>query len=155
MSSQEDKPPKGINNDRMDQTLAQNLDKQKRAQFLDDNCEKKEEIGYMHRFKQEELTVKKDELATVAIEINDIKIEQKEAAKLVKEQLKPLEETKAGLLKDLKTKAEFRTEVCFKFIDHTERKVGYYNLEGKLVEERPARPEESQLTMKLLTGTNN
>jgi len=126
-----------------------------REDFLKDNCETIESIGFMRRFTPEELIEKKDCLATIAISINDIQMEQKEANKRFKEELKPLEEEKAAILSDLKQKAEFINAPCYKFIDHVEGKVGYYDKDGELVTERAMKPEEHQLTVRFLTGTDN
>ena len=135
--------------------MGQEYSATQRVLFLKDNCEKIDEIGYMKQFSPEEIAEKKDKLAEVSIEINDIEEEKKEVLKGFKESLTPLTEHKTTLLGHIKKKAEFVTEECFKFVDHTDRMVGYYNSEGVLVEARPMRPDESQLTMKLLTGTHN
>lgn len=126
-----------------------------RVLFLKDNCDKIEEIGYMKQFSPEEISEKKDALAEVSIEINDIEEEKKVVMTEFKEQLKPLTEHKSTLLGHIKKKAEFVTEECFKFVDHTDRMVGHYNTDGVLISIRPMRPDEGQLTMKLHTGTNN
>lgn len=135
--------------------MGQEYSPTQRVQFLKDNCEKIDEIGYMKQFTPEEIAGMKDTLAEVSIEINDIEEEKKEVMKGFKEQLTPLTEHKATLLGHIKKKAEFVQEECFKFIDAEERMVGYYNDEGVLVEARPMRPDEGQLTMKLMTGTHN
>lgn len=135
--------------------MGQEYSATQRAIFLKDNCYRIDEIGYMKQFSPEEITEKKDALAEVSIEINDIEEEKKVAMTEFKEQLKPLTEHKSTLLGHIKKKAEFVTEECFKFVDHADRMVGFYNHEGILVEARPMRPDESQLTMKLHTGTNN
>jgi len=140
----------------MDKVLGQGYKGVELEQFLRDNCEKREELGYMKRFTPEEIAEMKDQLATVSIEINDIEEEKKEAMSAFKDQLKPLTEHKTNLLGHIKKKAEFVTEDCFKFSDHTESMVGFYNSEGILVEARPMRPDEFQATIKWLqTGTNN
>ena len=73
---------------------------------------------------------------------------------LANEQIKQLEEENDGVTKQLKEKSEFVTENCFKFVDGDE--VGYYNAEGVLVYQRPARPEEKSPNVFRLqrTGTN-
>ena len=126
-----------------------------RVQFLKDNCDKIEEIGYMKRFSSDDLATKKDELAEISIAMADIEEEKKEAMAEFKERLKPLVEERATLLKDIKTKAEFKNEQCYKFVDHDEKMVGYYNSEGELVSARQMRPDEAQTIIKLLTGTND
>lgn len=139
----------------MDKVLGQDYDGLRRDQFLRDNCDSVEKLGYMKRFTPDEITERKNILAERSIEINDISIEAKEKAKEFKELLKPILEEKKQLLKDIKEKAEWTQEDCFKFIDHADGMVGYYNGEGVLVESRLMRPDESQLTITkmLKTGT--
>jgi len=129
----------------------------KRGQFLQDNCDTREEVGYMKRFTPEEISAFKDNLATVAIEINDIEEAKKEVLKDFKPQLTPLIDEKVILLTNIKKKAEFINESCYKFIDFESKQVGYYNSEGLLVEERNMRPDEAQLTIRMesKTGTHN
>lgn len=126
-----------------------------RVQFLKDNCEKIDEIGYMKQFTPEEIAGFKDQLAEVSIEINDIDEEKREVMKSFKAQLEPLTDLRTSLLGHIKKKAEFVNEDCFKFVDHQDKIVGYYNSEGILVEARPMRPDEGQLTIKLMTGTHD
>ena len=139
----------------MQKTLGGEYKGSEREQFLKDNCDTMEEIGFMKRFTPEEITTKKDALAEISIGINDVETARKEAMADFKDQLKPMVEERATLLKDIKTKAEYKNELCFKFLDHVAGTVGYYTREGELAEERTMRPEEHQLTVKFLTGTNN
>lgn len=140
----------------MQQKLGQEYKGEARAQFLQDNCDLVEEIGYNRKFTPEEITDMKDHLSEVAIEINDIEIEKKEAMKTFKDQLSPLKTRKVALLKNIKLKSEWMKEPCYKFISQDERLVSYYNSEGELVEFRSMRPEESQLTLRMVkTGTDN
>ena len=44
----------------------------------------------------------------------------------------------------LKSKSEYVSEPCYKLIDEDEKTAGYYNKEGMLVYERPARQDELQ-----------
>ena len=74
----------------MDKFLGQEILEQERWQFLQDNADAVEKIGYTHRFTPEELAQKKETLAEVSITINDIEIEKKEAMEEFKERLKPL-----------------------------------------------------------------
>ena len=140
----------------MNRTLGQDYtDGPKRIQFLKDNCDKVEEMGYMKQFTPDEIQQQKDELSEVAITINDIESERKEAMNEFKSKIKPLETQKATLLKNIKTKAEFVREECFKFVDFDDRMVGFYNSDGVLVEMRPMRPDEGQRTINLKSGTND
>ena len=90
----------------MDKFLGQDIPEQERWQFLQDNADAVEKIGYTHRFTPEELAQKKETLAEVSITINDIEIEKKEAMEEFKERLKPLNEEKQELLDHIKRGSE-------------------------------------------------
>lgn len=139
----------------MEHVLGQGYQGVKREQFLRDNCEAVEEIGYMKPFSPEEIQSKKDQLSEVAITINDIEISKKEAVQAFNNELKPLETDKKSLLQHIKNKSEHVKENCYKFIDFDSKMVGYYNSEGLLIEARQIRPDEGQRTINIKTGTND
>ncbi|WP_042369846.1 hypothetical protein [Bacteroides neonati] len=132
----------------MEKFLGQDIPEKDRWQFLQDNADAVEEIGYTHRFSPEELSQKKELLAETSIKINDIEIEKKEVADGYKEQLKPLNEEKQTLLENIKKGTEYIPhEECVKILDHSEKMAGYYNKLGELVYSRPIMPQEMQKTM--------
>ena len=144
----------------MDKFLGQDIPEKDRWQFLMDNADAVEEIGYTHRFTPEELAQKKESLAEVSIRINDIETEKKEAMDEFKERLKPLNEEKQELLDHIKKGSEFRSdEECAKILYHEERMAGFYNKLGELVYSRPIMPQEMQKTIFNITnkktGTND
>ena len=118
-----------------------------RESFLKDNCDKVEEKGYMKPYTPEELQQRKEELANASIEIAEIEQEAKEAAAHYKGMLKPLKETRARMVGDIKSKSEYVKELCYKFVDQEARETGYYNKEGDLIESRPATADELQPTL--------
>ena len=115
-----------------------------RKSFLNDNADSVEKKGYMKKFTDEDIVDFKDNLSKTDIQINDIEEEKKEVVNVFKLKLKPLQTQRQKLLKDLKHKAEFVTEECYKFIDNETRMVEYYNVEGELIETRPANADELQ-----------
>ena len=132
----------------MEQHLAQDISEQDRWQFLQDNADAVEKIGYTHRFTPEELAQKKESLAEVSIQINDIETEKKEVMDDFKERLKPLNEEKAVLFVFFFCGSEFRAdEECAKILYHDERMAGFYNRLGELVYSRPIMPQEMQKTI--------
>lgn len=132
----------------MDKFLGQDIDEKDRWNFLLDNSDGIEEIGYVHRFTPEELAQKKEQLAEVSITINDIEILKKEKMDEYKERLKPLNEEKQEILDHIKKGSEYREhEKCAKIIYHEERTVGFYNALGELVYSRPIMPQEMQRTI--------
>ena len=76
----------------MDKFLGQEIPEQERWQFIQDNADSVEKIGYTHRFTPEELAQKKETLAEVSITINDVESEKKAIMEDFKERLKPLNE---------------------------------------------------------------
>lgn len=129
-----------------------------RINYLNDNCDKVEEKGYMKKYTPEEIQAMKEDLAETSIKINDISIEKKEFLNSIKERLNPLSAHRATLLKGIKEKAVFVNEKCYKFIDQEEREALFYNSEGDLIEKRPAFPDELQgsiFQVNRKTGTNN
>jgi len=118
-----------------------------REAFLKDNCDKVEEKGYMKPYTKEELQQRKEELANASIQIMQVEDEAKQAAAHYKEQLKPLKEKRRQMVGDIKSKAEYVTEPCFKFVDQEAHETGYYNKYGDLIECRPSTADELQTTL--------
>lgn len=101
----------------------------------------------MKPYTPEQLQQRKEELANASIEIAEIEQEAKEAAAHYKGKLKPLKETRARMVGDIKSKSEYVKELCYKFVDQEARETGYYNKEGDLIESRPATADELQTTL--------
>lgn len=118
-----------------------------RLEILKDNCDAVEITGYTRRFTPDELLQKKEELAEISIQINDVEEEKANAMAEFKAQLKPLNEQKTSLLTQLKKKSEFVEDECYKFIDNEDRMVGYYDKAGTLVSSRAIMPQEMQKTI--------
>ncbi len=132
----------------MEKFLGQEILEKDRWQFLQDNADSIEEIGYTHRFTPEELAQKKESLAEISIQINDIEIEKKEVMDGYKDQLKPLNETKQTLLENIKKGSEYVDhEECAKILYPEEKMAGFYNRLGELVYSRPIMPQEMQKTI--------
>jgi len=128
-----------------------------REAFLKDNCEKVEEKGYMKAFTPEQLQGYKENLAELCITIEKVEDEKKESSRYFKEQLDPMTKQRSKMVRDIRQKAEYVREVCYKFIDMEEKQTGYYNADGDLIELRPATADELQPTLFSLhkTGTND
>lgn len=139
----------------MDKVLGQEYGNiAERTAFLRDNCDAVEELGYVKPYASEQIEELKDKLVENNIQLRDVRADKRAQNKLYNEQIKQLEEENDGVTKQLKEKSEYVTENCFKFVDGDE--VGYYNAEGVLVYQRPARPEEKSPNVFRLqrTGTN-
>ena len=129
-----------------------------REAFLKDNCDACEQKGYMKPYTPEELQGHKEKLANVSIEIAEIEAEKKQVEADFKGRLKPLKESRAIMVFNIKSKAEYVNEVCYRFTDQETKETGYYNKDGILVECRPATADELQpniFSMVRKTGTND
>lgn len=131
----------------MQNNLAEHLPLAERAQFLRDNCDKTEDMNYMKKFTPDEVEAMKSRLSTVDIDMNDLEEEKKDMATLIKAKIDPLKTERKDLLTNIKQKAIMVKEECFKFLDHENGRVGYYNQVGDLIEERPMMPDERQRNM--------
>lgn len=109
----------------------------KRRQILEDNCVEPEKITYPSQFTEEEMGERKTELANIDLDIQSMDDEKKAFMQLHKDRMKPLNERKKSLLKDLKRGYEEVTDTCYKFIDDETNTIGYYNGNGDLVKEQP------------------
>ncbi|GAE14627.1 hypothetical protein JCM6292_790 [Bacteroides pyogenes JCM 6292] len=129
-----------------------------REAFLKDNCDACEQKGYMKPYTPEELQGHKEKLANVSIEIAEIEAEKKQVEADFKGRLKPLKESRSIMVSNIKSKAEYVNEICYRFTDQETKETGYYNKEGILVECRPATADELQpniFSVVRNTGTND
>lgn len=118
-----------------------------REAFLKDNCDACEQRGYMKPYTPEELQGHKEKLASVSIEIAEIEAEKKKVDADFKGRLKPLRESRTIMVSNIKSKAEYVNEICYRFTDQEARETGFYNKEGNLIECRPATADELQSTI--------
>lgn len=134
-----------------------------REQFIKDNADGVENKGYMKAYTPEELQGHKEELANVSIEIAEIEAELKRVQAEYKGRLKHLKGDRAKMVSNIKAKAEYVVEPCYRLTDQEAKVTEFYNKEGDLVEERPATANEMQPTLFAArnfnqedkTGTNN
>lgn len=126
-----------------------------RADFLESNADAVENMGYMKSFDPDQMQELKDILSDASIRRATLLEELDEIKRQYKEKLKPLNEEIEGVLTNIKEGAEFVQEDCYKFIDHEEGMVGYYNKFGDLISTRRIKPDERQKTIFSLerTGT--
>lgn len=129
----------------MDKSLGQDIkDVNKRKLFLEDNADEVVKKTYMKPYSGPELQGKKEDLASVMIEISEIETEKSAVLAEIKGRLKPLQERRAQLVGNIKAKAELVTEDCFRITDQDEGMTGFYNPDGDLIETRQATADELQ-----------
>lgn len=117
---------------------------QEREQFLRDNADSIENMGYSKPIPSEQIEKLKETLADASIK----KLEQEEAKKaavqMYNEEIKGYKLTIKDAADKLKSKSTYVKEPCYKLVDQQTRQVGYYNKEGMLVYQRAARHDELQ-----------
>ena len=130
---------------------------EQREAVLRDSCDQIVEKSYTRRFNQDEINMKRAELADKHIEISELEAELNEIKAQYKGRLKPLIETVGRILDELKSGGEYVKEDCYKFVDVDEGKTAFYAKDGIKIEERAILPEERQRNMfqTLRTGTND
>lgn len=130
----------------MDKFLGQDIENLgARIQFLRDNADGVEEMGYTKQLPTDELEELKEKLVENNIQLRDVRADKRAANKEYNAQIKQLEEEGEEVTQKLKSRTEFVTEPCYKFVEDDE--VGYYNSEGMLIYQRPARSDERQKTI--------
>ena len=129
----------------MEKFIGQDIENlQEREQFIKDNAECIETMGYSKPLKSSVIDKLKEQLANTTIEKEEVEADKKAANQQYNADLKNLRTTIGDIAEKLKSKNEYVNEGCYKLVDEEEKMVGYYNKEGMLVYERQARLEELQ-----------
>lgn len=132
---------------------------QERKQFLMDNADNIESIGYSKPIPSEQIEKLKETLADASIKKMDLEEEKKTRIQMLNDEIKEYKNTIKETADKLKSKSEYVNEPCFVMVNEQARQVGYYNELGMLVYERPARQSELQPRLFKMpaqnTGTDN
>lgn len=142
----------------MQREIGKEYNKMQREAFLKDNCDKIEQKGYMKKYTSEQLQVHKENLANISIEIDEVEDEKKSNARHFKVILDPLNDKRKEIVSNIRQKAEFVRDVCYKFVEHETKETGYYNADGDLIESRNSTADELQPTLFSIarkTGTHD
>lgn len=129
----------------MEKQLGQEIkDAVRRKRFLEDNSDEVVKKTYMKPYTVPELQGKKEDLASIEIEISELEQYRSEVMADIKGRLKPLKEKKSSLVGNIKAKAELVTEECYRLTDRESGMTGFYNANGDLIESRQATADELQ-----------
>lgn len=136
----------------MDQFLFQEMPEEKRVQHLEALSEGVENREYSTFLTHDELTERKSEFTSLAIQ--EAKLEDKKRNFLdeLKVEMKPIQTKKQLLLTEIKTGSVRETGICYKMVDQETRMVGFYNKRGQLVDQRPMTMDDRQMTLKIASG---
>lgn len=115
-----------------------------REQFIKDNADAIENIGYTKPLPSDEVEKLKEKLANASIKKLEQEEEKKASVQMYNEEIKRYKNTIKEAADKLKSKSEYVNEACYKLVDEQTRQVGYYNNEGMLVYQRAARHDELQ-----------
>jgi len=133
-------------------------DRADRTAFLKDSCDGVEQKGYMKPYTPDELQGRKEKLVELSIKIEETENEKKNALKGFNAALDPMKKESKEMVRDIRQKAEYVHEICYKFVDREERETGYYNADGDLIECRRATADELQaipFSVQMKTGTDD
>ena len=129
----------------MKKIIGQDIDDLKeRELFIKDNADEVENKGYSKPLAGSEIDRLKEQLTDACIKKQDLEEEKKTVVKGYQDEINGQKVIIKDCSEKLKSKSEYVMEPCYKLIDEDEKMVGYYNKEGMLVYERPARLEELQ-----------
>ena len=118
-----------------------------RAEMLDANAEKVEEMTYPKPLTAEEMEKERMNFSQQAIEISAKQDKMKEITDQHKAELKPMVELYKETLLMIKTKQRMVREVVYHLADHEEGLMCTYNNRGELISSRRLTPEENQISI--------
>ena len=129
----------------MEKFIGQDIDDLKeRELFIKDNADEVENKGYSKPLAGSEIDRLKEQLTDACIKRQDLEEEKKTVVKGYQDEINGQKVIIKDCSEKLKSKSKYVMEPCYKLVDEAEKMVGYYNKEGMLVYERPARLEELQ-----------
>jgi uncharacterized protein (DUF2249 family) len=122
---------------------------------LKGSCDKVEELSYLKKFTEGEITEFKTDLSTVMIKVDAIETELKEIKDKFKDKLDPFKKQVKELLTWIRDKAHSVVEECY--VMYEGEYAVYYDETGEEVYRRPLEASERQKTIFMETreGTNN
>lgn len=114
------------------------------TQALQDNATKVEQTTYQKTLSQEELDIKREELADTCILLNAIDDEFKDMKEMFKKRTTPLKDANKQRLTEIKTKQVSLDGLLYHIPNYEDSMMEIYDGKGELVESRRLRPEEKQ-----------
>lgn len=129
----------------MEKLLFQDMSAGERLQMLMDNCIDGKPIdgySYQKELTKEQMQNAKDVLAAAAIQLHKIQEDKKEADKQFNEQIKQQKKLVESKMEMIEQHSTLAVETVYPLIYKEEQKVGIYNRDGVLVDERKATLQE-------------
>jgi hypothetical protein len=131
----------------MEKQLFTDVALNKRAEMLEANAEKVEEMTYPKPLTSEEMEAERMNFSQMAIEISAKQDKMKEITDQHKAELKPMVEAYKETLTMIKTKQRMVKEQVYHLADHADGLMCTYNGRGELIISRRLTPEENQLSI--------
>ncbi|MGM9778788.1 MAG: hypothetical protein ACI3ZD_10720 [Prevotella sp.] len=144
----------------MDLHLFQELGPAERMEMLDAQADEVLEENYLRPYENAELQKARQEYVNLSLQMTEIKAEEDEIKQQFKERKAPVQKEMDRVLGNIKQGGEYVKGKLYKIIDRDERVTGFYDEDGKLINQRKSLPNELQGTlfttirMNAKTGTN-
>lgn len=144
----------------MDLHLFQDLVPAERMEMLDAQADEVVEENYLRPYENAELQKARQEYVNLSLQMSEIKAEEDEIKQQFKERKAPVQKEMDKVLGNIKQGGEYVKGKLYKIIDREERVTGFYDEDGKLINQRKSLPNELQGTlfstirMNAKTGTN-
>lgn len=131
----------------MEKQLFDDVPLNQRAEHLEANAEKVEEMTYHKALNEAELEKERLRFSQLAIEISSKQDRHKLVVEEFKGEISPLQKDYKKTLQMIKTKQREVTENVYHLADHAEGMMCTYNNRGELIGSRRLTPEEHQLSI--------
>ena len=131
----------------MDLHLFQDLSPAERLEMLDAQADEVVEENYLKPYENAELQQHRQEYVNLSLQMADLKAEEDEMRQSFKERKQPVQKEMDRVLGNIKQGGEFVKGKLFKIIDPDERVTGFYDEDGKLINQRKSFPSELQPTI--------
>lgn len=115
-----------------------------RLMILQENAQKIEVTTYQKNLTDDELAVKREDLAENHIKLDQFEDEFSEVKQNFKLKVKPLKNANKVILEEIKTKQTSVDGTLFHMANHEDGMMEIYDQEGILISSRRLRPEERQ-----------
>ena len=144
----------------MDLHLFQDLVPAERMEMLDAQADEVVEENYLRPYENAELQKARQEYVNLSLQMTEIKAEEDEIKQQFKERKSPVQKEMDKVLGNIKQGGEYVKGKLYKIVDREERVTGFYDEDGKLINQRKSLPNELQGTlfstirMNAKTGTN-
>lgn len=144
----------------MEQKIFQEYSDEQRLQLLKDNASSLlEDYGYEKPLTDQQVKALKNKIANCVSELRKEKLNKSREMKAYTDRIKGIEKTLDASSEELEKRTTYACELCYEIIDYDEKRVGIYNKDGILVDERTATLKELGTTRNMFaeqkTGTNN